>query len=272
MPSQDFPIEQYLQAIQQKRQADSSQGTWASALGGGIGPGMMKASDSQRKMQEDMPAQRAQLFRDMISKNALFNEQGKMLEFGDIGKVYDVYNKTGNMPAGIQMIPLESMKTSKTALFDKSRQDKGLPAFLLGDTGQYANAMPEGYKLSQMGGQGGSGIANDPQYKIYQEQENKAYQKVKDINQGIVPGNPVIAKQEYKDKVATKNNYLKSKYGVEANEYITQIEGGLNVPGLGNFGGTEVVVKEIRVKDKKSGQTGSIPENEFDPKLYDRLK
>ena len=251
MANNEFPIEAYLNAVQQKRQAESQQGSWASALGGGIGAGMMDVAKGNEKMRQDAPAQRAALFKDLISKNIL-QMNGQQLGADEVMSEFEKYRKSGQLTPGIEMIAIEK-PVKKTALFDKSRQDKGLPAFLLGDTGQYAPAMPEGYTLSQMGGQGGSAIANDPQYKIFQEQENKAYQALKDINQGLIPGDINIAKQKYKDAVENKNKYLKSKYGTESTDYETIIEGGWDT-FFGNFGGTPKVVPVGKGGKTEKGQ------------------
>jgi hypothetical protein len=237
-----FPIEAYLQAVQQKRQADEKQGTWASALGGGIGSGIMKGADSQRKMKEDQPAMRSQLFRDLISKNILTDANGEQLDINGVTRQFEYFTQRGQVEPGIGMINIEKTKPQKTALFNKARQDQGLPPFLLGDTGQYVSAVPDNYKLSQMGGQGGSGVANDKEYQTLDKTVKDNYQLMKDINQGIVKGNLAVAQQQYKDAVSRKNKYLKDKYGTEATEYMTQIEGGLDIPGIGKFGGTEVVV------------------------------
>jgi hypothetical protein len=104
-----FPIEAYLQAVQQKRQAEEKQGSWASALGQGLGAGLTARVQGDEKMRQDMPAQRAALFKDLISKNIL-RVNGEMLDVQGLTSEFENFVRKGQVSPGIEMIPIDSFK------------------------------------------------------------------------------------------------------------------------------------------------------------------
>jgi hypothetical protein len=110
MATNEFPIEAYLNAVQQKRQAESQQGTWASALGGGIGSGIMDVAKGNEQMRRDMPAQRAAMFKQFISENILADESGNQLDVKGVGDIYNEYIKRGEIPPGITSYNIRALK------------------------------------------------------------------------------------------------------------------------------------------------------------------
>jgi hypothetical protein len=105
----EFPIETYLNLMKQKQDTERSQGSWASALGGGIGAGMMDVAKGNEKIRQDAPAQRAALFKDLISKNIL-QMNGQQLGADEVMSEFEKYRKSGQLTPGIEMIAIDSFK------------------------------------------------------------------------------------------------------------------------------------------------------------------